>query len=262
MQCRLIARPAEGIRRVGMGHMHTLKTALVAAFGLVLAGCAGVPAGPATDPGDPYESTNRQIFAANQDLDRMFLARTARMYNEAVPEFGRERIHDLLENLDLPVTFANDLLQGERKRAGETFARFTVNTTIGLGGLFDPATSHFDMPNHSEDFGQTLGVWGVGGDPYLMLPVLGPSSPRDLTGRAVDIGLDPMTWLRFKQHVWWQTGREYFKVLDLRARNLDSIEGIERGSVDFYATTRSLYRQYRENEIRNGRVTKENLPDL
>jgi phospholipid-binding lipoprotein MlaA len=239
-----------------------MRIVLAAAFGLVLAGCASVPPGQAPDPGDPYEPTNRQIFALDQDLDRMFLARTARTYNEVVPEFGRDRIHDLLENLDLPVTFANDILQGERKRAGETLARFTVNSTIGLGGLFDPATTHFDMPNHTEDFGQTLGVWGVGGDPYLMLPVLGPSSPRDLAGQAVDVGLDPMTWLRFKQHIWWQAGREYFTILDLRARNLETVEGIERSSVDFYATARSLYRQHRENEINNGQTTKENLPDL
>lgn len=242
--------------------MHTGKLALVAAVGLLLAGCAGAPSAPASDPGDPYEATNRQVFAANLDLDRMFLKRTAQMYNRVVPEFGRDRVHDLLRNLNLPVTFANDLLQGEPKRASQTFARFGVNSTIGLGGLFDPATEHFDIPDHSEDFGQTLGVWGVGGDPYLMLPVLGPSSPRDVAGMAVDVGMDPMTWLHFKQHIWWQAGRQYFQVLDLRARNIDTLEGLERTSVDFYASTRSLYRQYRANEIRNGRPDTSNLPDL
>lgn len=242
--------------------MHTGKLALVATVGLLLAGCASAPSAPGGEPGDPYEATNRQVFTANLDIDRMFLKRTAETYNRVVPEFGRDRMHDLLRNLNLPVTFANDLLQGEPKRASQTFARFSVNSTVGLGGLFDPASTHFQIPDHNEDFGQTLGVWGVGGDPYLMLPVLGPSSPRDVTGMAVDVGLDPMTWLHFKQHIWWQAGRQYFQVLDLRARNIDSLEGLERSSVDFYAATRSLYRQYRANEIRNGRPDTSNLPDL
>jgi len=242
--------------------MQWRNLALGAAFGLVLAGCTTTPAAQGGDPGDPYEATNRQIFEVNITLDHMFLARTARTYNEYIPAFARERVHDLLGNLELPVTFANDLLQGEGKRAGETFARFMVNSTLGLGGLFDPATEHFKMPDHAEDFGQTLGVWGMGGDPYLMLPVLGPSSPRDLAGRVVDVGLDPMTWLRFKQHIWWQSGRFYMETLDLRARNIDNLADIERSTVDLYATTRSLYRQYREHEILNGRTPKENLPDL
>jgi len=231
-------------------------------LGLCLAGCVSAPADRSSDPGDPHEATNRRIFAFDQMLDRTFLLPTARNYNKFVPEFGRDRIHDVLENLDLPVTFANDVLQGEAKRAGQTLVRFTVNSTLGLGGLFDPATTNFRLPDHAEDFGQTLGVWGVGGDPYVMLPGLGPSSTRDIAGRIGDIALDPMTWITFKQHIWWWAGRQYFKVLDARARNIDTLEGIERSSVDFYAATRSLYRQYRSNEIRNGQPDKQELPDL
>jgi phospholipid-binding lipoprotein MlaA len=242
--------------------MWFLRLAQTAALGLFLAGCAGAPADRSGDPGDPYEATNRQVFVLNQDLDRMFLKRTATAYNAAVPQFGRDRIHDVLENLDLPVTFANDVLQAAPKRAFQTLARFSVNSTIGLGGLFDPASEKFAMPNHSEDFGQTLGVWGAGGDPYLMLPMLGPSSPRDAAGRAVDIGLDPLTWLRFKQHIWWLGGRQYFKIVDLRARNIDTLAGIERSSVDLYASVRSLYRQNRASEIRNGAPNPQDLPDF
>jgi phospholipid-binding lipoprotein MlaA len=234
----------------------------LAVLSLGLAGCASVSSGPATDPGDPYESTNRQIFAFDQMLDRTFLLPTAQRYNDIVPEFGRDRIHNLLDNLDLPVTFANDVLQASPHRAGETLLRFTVNATVGLGGLFDPATTAFHLPNHDEDFGQTLGVWGVGGDPYLMLPVLGPSSPRDVVGRVGDIAADPLTWIHFKQHIWWLGGRTYMKVLDARARNIDTLAGIERESVDFYASTRSLYRQYRASEIRNGQPDTKDLPDL
>ena len=236
--------------------------AFLAVLGLFVAGCAATPTGQSTDASDPYEAMNRRVFALNQEFDRMFLLRTARIYNAVVPAFGRERVHDLLENLDLPVTFANDALQGETARASQTFGRFAVNATIGLGGLFDPATAEFDMPDHSEDFGQTLGVWGLGPDPYLMLPMLGPSSPRDALGRMADIAGDPLMWISFKQHVWWLSGRLYFKLLDTRARNIESLEDIERSSVDFYASTRSLYRQYRANEIRNGRPDTRNLPDF
>jgi len=227
---------------------------------LALAGCAS--AGIQTDPDDPVEPFNRKVFALNQQLDRRFLRVTARTYNRVVPEFGRDRVHDLITNFDLPVTFANDVLQGESGRAGQTFSRFMVNATVGLGGLFDPATDWFSMPDHSEDFGQTLGVWGAGNDPYLMLPVLGPGSPRDAAGRVVDIAADPMTLIPFKQQLWWSLARQYVKVLDLRARNIDTLTDIERTSVDFYATTRSLYRQYRANEIRNGRPDVEDLPEF
>ena len=232
------------------------------ALSVCVAGCAGTPSAPATDPGDPYEATNRKIFEFDQMLDRTFLLPTAKNYNAIVPEFGRDRIHDLLVNLDLPVVFANDVLQAEPSRAGETALRLTLNATLGVGGLFDVATTNFHLPYHSEDFGQTLGVWGVGGDPYLMLPVLGPSSPRDATGMVVDVALDPLTWVHFKQHIWWSAGREYMKVLDARARNIDTLADIERQSVDFYASTRSLYRQYRASEINNGKPDAKDLPDL
>jgi len=233
---------------------------LIVALGLGLAGCAGT--GHATDPGDPDEAQNRQIFDANQALDRIFLGRTARAYNANVPHFVRDRVHDLIVNLDLPGTFANDVLQGQPKRAGQTLARLTVNATIGLGGLFDPATEHFGMPYHAEDFGQTLAVWGMSRDPYWVLPVLGPSSPRDAIGLLVDVGADPLNFVHFKQHLWWQAGREYMKVLDLRARNLETLDDIERNSVDYYASMRSLYRQLRDNEVHNGTADTKDLPDF
>jgi phospholipid-binding lipoprotein MlaA len=228
---------------------------------LCLAGCAGAPADQPAGVNDPYETTNRKIFEFDQMLDREFMLPTARAYVAAVPEFGRDRVHDFLANLDIPVTFANDLLQGEGARAGQSLARFGVNSTLGVGGLFDPAT-HFEIADHSEDFGQTLGVWGVPEGPYIVLPVLGPAPPRDAFGQAADIFVDPLTWVPFKQHIWWLTARQYFKLLDLRARNIDNIDGIERSSVDFYASTRSLYRQIRANEIRNGKPDVKDLPDF
>ncbi len=258
---RLIQAARRGHKAPRAGGFIVKKIVLWLALSVCVAGCANTPAGQAADPGDPYEAANRKVFAFDQMLDRTFLLPTAKNYDRFVPEFGRDRVHDLLLNLDLPVTFANDLLQGEPTRASQTLLRFAVNASVGLGGLFDPAT-HYGMPYHSEDFGQTLGVWGVGGDPYLMLPVLGPSSPRDVIGRGGDIALDPLTWIRFKQHIWWMGGEQYVKVLDARARNIDTLEGLERDSVDFYATTRSAYRQYRENEIRNGKSDTQDLPEF
>jgi phospholipid-binding lipoprotein MlaA len=230
----------------------------VIVLGAWLGGCAA----PAGVDNDPYESTNREIFQFNQQVDKNFVLPSAQAYNRFVPEFGRDRMRDLLANLDLPVTFANDLLQGEAKRAGQTAARFGINATIGLGGLFDPATAHFAIPAHSEDAGQTLAVWGVGEGPYVVLPFLGPDPPRDAAGQVADIAADPLTWIPFKQHIWWLTARQYFKLLDLRARNIDNLADIERTSVDYYASMRNLYRQIRNNEIRNGKPDTTTLPDF
>lgn len=242
--------------------MGTVLKALTLLLALGVAGCAATSSTAPSDPGDPYETANRRIFAFDLWLDRTFLARTAATYNAAVPEFGREGIHHLLDHLDLPVTFANDVLQAEPRRGGETLARFTLNSTFGVGGLFDVATTNFHLPNHTEDFGQTLGAWGVGGDPYLVLPVLGPSSPRDAVGKVGDVAADPLTWIAFKQKIWWLGGRQYMKILDARARNIDTIADIERSSVDLYASTRSLYRQHRASEIRNGRLDPADLPEF
>ena len=119
------------------------------------------------------------------------------------------------------------------------------------------------IPDHGEDFGQTLGDWGVGEGPYLMLPFFGPSNPRDAFGLVADIGLDPTSYIHFKQHIWWDAGREYFTILDLRAQTFQTVQSIQRSSVDYYASLRSLYRQLRENEIRNGRAAKvQDLPDF
>lgn len=242
--------------------MERVRTAFAGVLCLWLSACASAPSAGPSDPGDPYEATNRGIFAFDQWLDRTFLAKTARTYNAIVPEFGREGVHNLIANLDLPVTFANDVLQGEPSRAAQTLARLMVNATLGLGGLMDPATSRFGIPNHSEDFGQTLGVWGVGGDPYLVLPILGPSSPRDAAGRLGDVAADPLTWIAYKQKIWWLGGRQYMKILDARARNMQALSDLERSSVDVYAATRSLYRQYRASEISNGRADAQDLPEF
>jgi phospholipid-binding lipoprotein MlaA len=238
--------------------MRGLSRFLVVAVGLLLAGCA------TTDPtgaNDPFEKTNRQVFAFDQKLDKYFVAPSAYVYIKVVPDPARQGIHNFLLNLDLPVTFANDLLQGEATRATQTFTRFFMNSTFGIGGLFDPATSA-GIPYHQEDFGQTLGTWGVGEGPYMVLPFFGPDPPRDSFGQIADIFMDPTTYIKLREHFWYSAGREYFTVVDLKSRNMDTLQNIERGSVDYYASVRSLYRQMRNNDIRNGRPDVKDLPDL
>lgn len=231
-----------------------------AAIALVLAGCAGVedPSGA----NDPYESFNRQVFDFNHRVDRAVIKPVAEAYVQAVPEPARDTVHNFLVNLDLPITFANDVLQGNAERGSETFLRFTVNTTIGLGGLMDVATNEFHWPFHTEDFGQTLAVWGVAEGPYLVLPIVGPDPPRDAAGQVVDIAFDPMTYIDLREKFFWSAGRSVLEGIDLRSRNLESLDSIERQSVDFYASVRSLYRQNRNNEIRNGAPDLSNLPNL
>ncbi len=238
--------------------MHKLIAVLFSCTTVLLAGCATVdPSGN----NDPYEATNRKIFDFNQKLDRAVMKPVAEAYVSVLPEPARDGIHNFLVNLNLPVTFANDLLQGEFKRGGETIARATINTTIGIGGLLDVATN-VGIPAHTEDFGQTLAVWGAGEGPYLVLPFVGPDPPRDVGGQVVDIFFDPFTYVDIREKFWWMAGRGALSVLDLRSRNLETLDAIERQSVDLYASIRSLYRQNRNNEIRNGKPDIENLPDL
>lgn len=237
--------------------MRGLGRFFVVCAGLLLAGCATDPTGA----NDPYQDTNRAVFDFNNKVDDYVLAPTARAYVAVVPDPARQGVHNFLLNLDLPVTFANDLLQGEMDRAGDTLGRFTINSTLGIGGLLDPA-SDFGIPYHKEDFGQTLGTWGVGEGPYIVLPFLGPDPPRDATGQVVDIFLDPTTYIPIREHFWWSAGRRTLAIIDVRSRNLDTVANIERGSVDYYASVRSLYRQLRNNEIRNGQPDVKNLPDL
>ncbi len=230
--------------------MRNLLILAAIAAGLCLSACS-TPGPSALDNHDPYEATNRDVFTFNQELDSLALRPAAIRYNKYVPGQIREAVHNTLTNLKLPVTFSNDLLQGEPKRAGQTLTRFTVNSTLGIGGLFDVA-SRWGLPEHTEDFGQTLAVWGVGNETYLVLPLFGSSSARDTVGLVVDVFFDPTIYIPIKQHLWWMIGQKYFTILDLRARSMDTLDDIERNSLDYYAATRNLYKQYRANEIHNG----------
>lgn len=224
---------------------------------LAAAGCASAP----SDQNDPYEAQNRKIFSLNQSLDKAVMLPVAKFYTEAVPDPAREGIHNFLTNLDVPVTFANDVLQGEASRAADSFGRFTINSSVGIGGLIDVA-GKLGIEEHDSDFGETLGTYGVGEGPYLVLPMLGPSNPRDAIGYGVDIVLDPSFWITWRSSIYYKLGRDALKLVDERAQNIETLEELERTSVDLYATERSLYRQHRQAEINHGKPNLENLPNF
>ena len=225
----------------------------------VLANCASAPE---NDPealaeyqtiNDPIEPANRTIFSFNLFLDRALFRPVTAIYRTIAPETVREFIHNFLQNLRTPVILANDLLQGEPSRGGTTTARFAINTTIGILGFGDPASS-MGFEQHDEDFGQTLAVWGVGEGPYLMIPIFGPSNPRDAVGKIVDFFLDPVNWWARNEgldSVLW--GRTVMTGIDTRDQLWDVLDDLEKSSIDFYASIRSLYRQRRNDEITNGK---------
>ena len=244
--------------------MRRVRGLLLGLGGLVLctviSGCATTPSS-LDAANDPYEQTNRETLKLNGKIDKYFVVPTVAVYFVLVPEGGRRGVHNFLGNLSLPTIFVNDMLQGELSRAGKSMWRLVINSTLGLGGFFDPA-SKIGISGHGEDFGQTLAVWGVKEGPYLVLPFFGPSNPRDATGLAVDTAIDPTNQIHFKQHIWWAAGREYFTLLDLKGQTYQTIQGIQRSSVDYYSSLRSLYRQLRNDQIRNGRRQDQDLPDF
>ncbi len=232
----------------------------------LLSGCATAPAESDKDAyseyqlnNDPGEPTNRAIFTVNQGIDKGLIKPVAKGYREVVPQPIRERLRDFLTNLREPWTFANDILQGEPVRAMVALGRFCVNSTLGMFGIVD-LMGQIGFEHHDEDFGQTLAVWGVGEGPYFMLPFFGPSNPRDTVGLIVDTVLDPFgIWLGAAVGPEIAGAKTGLVAVDKREKYIDPLEEIERTSLDYYASMRSLYRQRRVDEIRNGKAAR-NLP--
>ena len=218
--------------------------------------------GEASSDDDPLEPVNRFFFGFNEYLQEYLLRHVARAYLDYVHSGVRDSIGNFFHNLRSPVILANDVLQLEGKRAFETAARAGVNTTLGVGGFFDVAKSWFQIEKHNEDFGQTLGAWGVGEMVYLVLPVLGPSSPRDAIGKyVVDSYFDPLGMYLSNTDREWVTWAQFgIEGLHDYASILDELDSIRKTSIDFYAAVRSLYRQKREADIRNGAASP--LPSL
>lgn len=244
-----------------MGYfVHFIRLVTVLAIGASVAGCSTSP--EAIEQNDPFEPINRQVFEFNHALDHQVAIPAASFYRSAAPPVFREHLHYFLTNLHLPVTFVNDVLQGNFERGSIAIGRFTVNTTLGVGGVLDVATD-WGLPYHAEDFGQTLGWYGVPEGPYLMLPLAGPALPRDIAGSFVDGYMNPLGYIRFhNKKYYWSWPLRLFSLVDARSHNIDSLREMERSSIDLYATTRSIYRASREAEVRNGVPDVADLPDF
>ena len=210
---------------------------------------------------DPWEPTNRAIFDFDIQVDHAVARPVAKFYRSAVPQPAREGIHNALTNLNSPVVFTNDVLQGDADKATDTFGRFIINSTVGVAGLVDIA-SKMGIPGHDNDFGITLGKAGAAEGSYLVLPFVGPKPPRDLVGTGVDIAFDPLTYMSWNNSTLYMMVRAGLGILDDRAANIDVVQQIERSSIDFYATTRSLYRQNRAAQINGGKAPDDNLPNF
>lgn len=223
---------------------------------VALTGCAPRP--PANDKdavvdykqtNDPLEPTNRVMYKINNGLDAVTLKPAAEAYRHAVPEAARESIHNALLNLAYPTVFFNDVAEGKPRRAGDTFMRFIINSTLGVGGLFDVA-KHWGYVNHDADFGLTMALYGVPEGPYLYVPILGPSGPRDLAGYGVDVVDWPFTWISNGTTAYALEWSYYAMVaIDARERVLDSLDQVQKTALDPYATIRSLYRQHRQSQL-------------
>ena len=242
---------------------------LLAVMCAALAGCATPP--PASDPAalaafkqtnDPLEPSNRVVYKVNNAVDTAVLKPVAQGYVAVVPHVVRHHIGNVLDNLNEPVVLANDMMQGKPRRAGDSLMRLLINSTAGVGGIFDVAR-RLGYPNHDTDFGITLALWGVHSGPYLYLPVLGPSGPRDLVGFGADIALDPFTWVGQGAAVADLGYARYgVSAVNTRAQLLKPIDQIKRTALDPYATFRSLYRQHRRAEVKATRAdNRATVPD-
>lgn len=225
------------------------------------AACATTPGGVSEAELDRFEKTNRAIYKFNKGVDGAILKPVTQGYRAVVPGIARRGVSNALDNVDEPLSFINAVLQGKFKAAFRAADRFLVNSTLGIGGLFDHATD-MGLPKQEEDFGQTLAAWGVGSGPFIMLPLLGPSTLRDTVGFGVDTVTDP--WPMFQKDVIGLNGMERLGVtageaIDLRSRLIDTADPLLATALDEYATVRAAYLQQRLNDIYDGDPPEDNF---
>ncbi len=222
-----------------------------------LAACSTVP----DQHNDPLEPVNRHIFAANQAVDTMLVRPVAVVYRDLMPKPFKMIIGNVLTHVTLPLTFIHDLLQGKPEDAKIALGRFFINSTAGIGGLFDIATPA-GFPLHREDMGQTLAVHGAEDGPYIVLPLLGPSSVRDATGTLLDFLIDPVAWATYGSNASTVIGpgRAIVNGVVEREKLIEPLDAL-RDSVDYYAAVRSAYRQRRELQIRDGKAKPQKEED-
>jgi phospholipid-binding lipoprotein MlaA len=255
-----VAKEGTSFPAKGFSQMLTrILTSFAALFFVAsLSGCATPPTDPTERAefdrvNDPLEPTNRVVFEFNNILDRFFMKPVAEAYRWVMPEFGQKVVSNILYNSGEPVRMANAALQGRFEDVNTIFERFFINTTMGIGGVADIATEAGVARKHA-DFGQTLHVWGAPEGPYLVLPLLGPSNPRDAIGFAGDSLASPYEYI-IEDLDGVATRNHYIiasfgaSIIDQRAESLDAMEALEKGSLDFYAQLRSVSRQYRHKQL-------------
>jgi len=219
-----------------------------------LAGCASQPVTSQTEAYDPIEPVNRAIYWANDLGDRYVLRPAASGYRRALPQALRSGVRNIFSNLLYPVTIANDLLQGKFSQCGRDGARFLLNSTVGLAGIFDPAT-RIGLTENDEDFDQTLAVWGAGEGPYLMVPIFGPRTLRHLVGDTVDAPLTPFLGIS-DGDVDLTLGAWVIYQVDERSRLLDADQQVYE-SFDPYIFIRDAYLQNRRYRALDGNVPED-----
>ncbi len=227
-----------------------------------LSACATRP--PADDPfavaafeeaNDPLEPLNRALFKTDQVLDAVLVRPVVNGYRAVVPDRGRRSVNNFMTNLRAPITLVHDVLQGEMSRAGTTLGRIVVNTTMGFFGFFDVG-EQIGLPHHSEDFGQTMAVWGASEGPYVYVPLLGPSNFRDGFGFMVDaFVVDPVGWYLGNPRnnlEWAQWSSLGLLLITTKDATMDATDELNASSLDYYSALRSAYRQIRADAVRNG----------
>jgi len=196
---------------------------------------------------DPWEPFNERMFEFNRRLDRYILKPAAQVYNKIMPEPFQVLISNGFDNIRFVKRAANSMLQGKWNGAGREVARFLINSTLGIGGLFD-AAKYWDIQKSREDFGQTLAVWGSGPGPYLVMPFLEPLTVRDGIGKAVDGAMDPLSYVL--PFLWTGVGMSAGDLLNDRSLNLDLFQGFEESVIDMYSAVRNGYLRRREELIK------------
>jgi phospholipid-binding lipoprotein MlaA len=224
--------------------------------GALLSGCASIPEGVGSSPQDPWERYNRHMDAFNDGLDRALIKPAAQAYDAAMPLPVRVVAGNFLGNLADAWVGVNSLLQGKVGDGASDFGRVLVNSTVGILGFFDVATP-LGLERHNEDFGQTLGTWGVGDGPYVVLPFFGPRTVRDSGGLLVDTLADPLT--HQDDHIRLRNTISAVRLLETRAEFLPADKVIEQAATDRYAYLRDAYLQRRRSLIYDGRPPREDL---
>lgn len=223
---------------------------------LLLSACTTIPS-DVRDESDPFESFNRSMYTFNETVDGVLLKPVAIGYNAILPNFANKGVTNFFSNIDDVVVMFNDLFQFKFAHAGHDAERIGINSTIGLLGFLDVA-GMWDIPKRDEDFGQTLGYWGLETGPYLVLPLLGPSDIRDISGRLVDSFMDPITYVR---PIESRNSLIILEAIDIRADLLSASKVFEEAALDPYLFARDAYLQRRESQVYDGEPPLEDMYD-